>query len=587
MPALKVLGFDGLVPRTSATMLADNQAQVADNVKLYSQELRSWRGPALTDGTATFPQTIYKFYNSGAPLWLKWSTLVDVVPGPLADVSEYRLYLTGNAAYPQKTNLALLGSSTYYRMGVPAPTGAPSVAPSGGTGTAEDRVYVYTYLATFGTVIEESAPSPASALVSVLPGGTVTVGTFTAPPGGYNITGRRIYRSVAGLTTDSYEFVAEISLATISYADSLTVAQLGEALGTIGWTMPPDALTGLVALPGGYLAGFVNNTVYFSEPFFPHAWPARYGISIPFKIIGLAAYGSSLVVMTEKNPYIINGSAPGFLSAERVPMEEPCVAKQSIASDQDGVVYASPNGLIGIGSGFRGNLTRDLFTRDEWQAISPGQLRGAMYASQYFGIFPALANGRALVLNRGDKPALSRLDMNALAVHIDARESSLYFADADDGMIYQADADDVRRLSYVWRSKRIVYPQATSWSAVRLDADFDQLLDDDLLNAQIAAAAAHNAAAWGSPLKGELNAVPLNTYDVNGSTLQNVPLPAAARSVQLLLYSDGSLAASLSINSMDPVRLPAFKGRTFEFELAGNLDVRAITFGTTVAELFG
>lgn len=567
-------------------MLEETQAQIADNVKLYSQELRSWRGPTRVQATSITPLTIYKLYGSGTPLWLSWPLDVDVVPGPLADTTESRIYLTGAAATPQKTNYALASANTYYPLGVPAPAAGPTVSPSGGAGSSETRAYVYTYLATFGAVTEESAPSPPSSTITVLTGGTVTVNGFTAPPGGYNITGRRIYRTVTGNTTDTYEFVAEIPLATASYADSLTVTQLGEVLPSLGWLPPPDALKGLIALPGGFLAGFVGNTVYFSEPFYPHAWPVAYAISVPFQIKGLAAYGSSIAVMTEKNPYIINGSAPGFLSAEKLPMEEPCVSKYTIASDEQGVIYASPNGLIGIGSTSRGNLTRDLYTRDEWAALNPGLMRGAMYAGRYFGIFPDLTSGTAIILNRDDRPALSKLDLQATAVHVDAREGNLYFAKADDGDIYLADSDEVRPLSYVWRSKRFVYPQATSFSAVRVDADFDQLLDESVYNELAALAAAKNAIAWLSPLNGEFNATTLNTFDINGSTMTNVPSMASARSVQLLIYGDGQLVATLSITSMGPVRIPAFKSRALEFELTGNLDVRSIIFATTVPELF-
>ena len=47
----------------------------------------------------------------------------------------------------------------------------------------------------------------------------MTVSGFAAvPAGNYNITGRRIYRTVVGATTVSYLFVAEIPVATASYA---------------------------------------------------------------------------------------------------------------------------------------------------------------------------------------------------------------------------------------------------------------------------------------------------------------------------------------------------------------------------------
>lgn len=591
MPALKVLSFDGEQPRTSPTMLADNQAQIADNVKLYSRELRYWRGLSHNHATSVTPATIYRLYGSGSPVWLVWDTLVDVAPSPLADISESRVYYTGDGA-PKKTTytMATTGSepypATYLNMGVPAPTTAPAVAASGGSGSTETRAYVYTYISTFGTITEESAPSPASGLVDVLTGGTVTVNAFaTAPTTGYNITGIRIYRTVTGATTDSYQFVAEIAIATTSYADSLTTAELGEVLGTIGWTEPPDDLEGLIALPNGVLAGFVGNTVYFSEPYYAHAWPLRYAISVPSQIVGLGSFGATVVVATERHPYIINGSTPGAMSSEEQPFVEPCLGRRTITSDEYGVMYASPNGLVSIGYTQRGVITGNLFRRDEWQAINPSLIRAAIYDGKYFGIFPGLSDGKALVMSRDDVPALSYLELNATAVHVDDREARLYVAAAADGDIYQVDADDLHPLNYQWRSKRFVLPTPTSFSALRVDADFDQTTNADIYNQTVAEVEAANAVLWASPLQGAINETVLNTFDVNGSTLINLPPQASSRTVQIVIYGDGVLQAQLQAQSMFPIRIPPFKSRAIEFEVLGNINVRSVSMATTVREL--
>lgn len=572
-------------------MLAENQAQIADNVKLYSKELRYWRGLSSTHATSITPATIYKLYGPSGSAWLAWETLVDVAASPLADTTTSRIYYTGDGV-PKKTSysMATTGSepypASYLNMGVPAPTGAPSVSASGGSGTAESRVYVYTYISTFDGITEESAPSPASSIVNVLPGGTVTVGSFSAAPTtGYNITARRIYRSVSGATTDSYQFVAEIPLATTSYADSLTTAQLGEVLGTIGWTPPPADLSGLISLPNGVLAGFVGNTVYFSEPYYAHAWPTRYALSVAANVVGLGAFGSTVVVATERHPYIINGGIPGAMSVEQQPFIEPCLHRRTIASDEYGVMYASPNGLVSIGYETRGVITNNLFRRDEWQAVNPAVMRAAIYDGKYFGIYPGLTDGKALVLSRGDIPALARLELNATAVHVDDREAKLYIARDTDGDIYQVDADELRPLSYQWRSKRFVMPTPTTFSALRVDADFDQQADASVYNELVADIAAQNAVLWASPLHGAINESQINTYDVNGSTLINVPQLASSRTVQIVIYGDGELVAQLPVSSMFPVRIPPFKARAIEFEILGNINVRSITMATTVREL--
>jgi hypothetical protein len=595
MSAVKVFAFDGLVPRLSPTLLGDNFAQVAENVKLYSRELRYWRGPLLAYNTpGTNYKTIYRLYNpAGASAFLVWGTEVDVVPGPLADNSEGRIYFTGSGG-PKKTNYALAttGSApfpvTSYEMGVPKPAGAPAATvTTPGSGTAETRAYVFTYINTFGSVQEEGPPSdPVSVTVSPT-GAVVTIDTFPALPGGsYNLTHRRIYRTVVGASTVSYQFVAEIAIGATSFADNLTTAQLGEVMSTLGWDPPPSDLAGLVALPGGALAGFSGNTVYFSEPYYPHAWPSAYAISLPVgRVVGLGVIGSSVAVMTDRVPYLIHGGVPGNMYTERVQLEEPCLSKSTIAMDEDGVIYASPNGLVMLASGARGLVTKNLFTSVEWQALNPGTMKAAVLQGRYFGLFPDVVPAKAMILSRDDPPALSYISLSATAMHVDARNARLFYADSATGDIFSLDSDESNPLQFEWRSKRWQFPQAQTFSLLRVDAEFDQLVDASAYNQAAAEVAAANAAAYGSPLLGAFNETPLNVFDLNGSTLRNPPTFASSRTVQVVIYGEGAVVANLNLSSMDPIRIPPFKVREMEIGIFGNIHVRSLALATTIEEL--
>lgn len=596
MPSLKISNFDGVVPRMSATMLAENQAQVADNVKLYSRELRYWKGPTLdyTPSTLSGTKTIYKHYvdptASPAYYWLTWSEFVDVGLSPTTDTADYRLYYTGDGA-PKKTNAALIvaGSGdypqTWLEMGVPAPLTAPGLTRVGGGAVVETRAYVYTYISTFGALTEESAPSP-PATVGWGTGNSITVDTFAAVPSGdYNITAIRIYRTATGTDTTSYVFVAEITIATTTYSDTVDTADLGEAISTIGWDAPPATLSGLVAHPSGSFAGFVGNTVYFSEPFFPHAWPTAYALNVPATIIGLGVYGTSVVVMTDRYPHIITGTAPGGMSVERVPILEPCVSKQSIAADETGVIYASPNGLVNIGPSTRGLVTQNLFKRDEWQAEEPTQISAVTADGRYFAVNPSSGTGRTMVISRTDVPALSYLDLGATAIHVDSKNGSLYYVGSTDGLIYLSDNDELLPLTFVWRSKRFVLPHGTPFSAIKLDADYAQSDDSAAYNAQVAAVIAANTSLFAGTLTGDLNGAAIDEWDVNGDELESIPPLAAVRSAQVLIYGDGNLVAGVTLSDFDPHRLPPFKSRELEIEISGTLYVRAVTIATTVQEL--
>lgn len=682
MARIQITGFDGAVPRTSATMLGERNAQTAKNVKLYGQELNYWDGSTevYSPGIAGLT-SVYRLYSGDDNIWLGWDTQVDVAESPVADVSDRRIYYTGDGG-PKKTNYALASASTpypasYYDMGVPAPTNAAVPSPSGDitaanyyltigdsavagddadldgdgsflydfasrdatstqrggstsnitlsisetvvtsssgnlvgspnnavhrdsratsgttppsyvstdTPAVEARTYVYTFISEFGTVREESAPSPASALVDVRTEAVTLSGLeTTAPPGTNNIVAKRIYRSVVGASTTSFQFVAEIPLASATYTDSVPTAELGEVIPSIGWTEPPTALSGIVSLPGGVLAGFVGNTVYFSEPFFPHAWPIDYTISIPYDIIGLGVTGQSLAVMTVVQPYIISGNTPGAMTVDRLPIKEPCVSKASITSDGLGVLYASPNGLVSVGGGAANVITNNLYRRDEWQALGPSGLSGITFDGKYIGIFNDVEKD-AIVISRDDIPALSTLAVHGPEAYIDERDAELYVVNTNNS-VDQIDISTLEPLEYLWRSKRFVLPRAVTLSRLCLDADYTLQSAADEYNDTVSDIYAANAVAFASPLLGAFNDVAFNVFDVNGSTMQNVPGQASTRYAQVMIYGDdGELEATVTPTSYDPVILPPFKSREIEIEIVGNIPVRSVTLATTIEEL--
>lgn len=599
MAVLKIEGFGGEVPRTSDTMLKQNEATLAENVKLYSGELRTWKGRALE--YAPFDssvQSIYRFYNPTLDdeVWLTWGSDVNVCRSSLDDQSDFRLYYTGDGA-PKKTNWDLASNTVgalypdaYYPMGVPAPTAVPTATDTatGSSVIAETRFYVFTYVSVFGDLEEESAPSPSSLAVTISTGRKVTVANMgTTPPTGYaNITKKRIYRTLPGETSaGNYVFVAEVSIGTASYVDDLLAAALGEALATTTWVPPPDTLSGLTSMANGMMAGFVGNTVYFCEPYFHHAWPAEYTQSVPDKIVGLASYGNTLVVMTEGQPYLMVGVAPSEIAVDKVPIPEPCVSKRSIAADAYGVMYASPNGVVAIGPQQRGVITNSLFRRDEWQAYAPNSIIAAIYDGKYFATFAEIDQGnRTMVISRDDFPALAFLSERAGAFYSDLGEGTLYYLDPSNDTIYQFDADEVSPYLYEWISKRFRFDSGITWSVLRLDISEKDIDDNEQYTALVAAVIAANALI--TDTQGDCNGSEINEFAINGSALQELPtVGSTVTAVVQLLGEKDVIMASLNITSMAPVRIPPFRARELKIKLSGNLRVRSITLATSFEEL--
>jgi len=607
MTTIKLEQFSGIAPRISPTELSPNQAQTASNAKLQSGEIRPWRKAVFvyTLGQSGV-QTIYQLEktSSADKVWLEWTTDVDVVPGPVADTTDYRIYYTGSGT-PKKTNWNLATTNftgtkpfpdAYYEMGVPNPTAAPSLANAGGT-TAETRTYVYTYVSTFGAVLEESGPSPAATVASYATGATVTVSGFATAPlasAGYNITAIRIYRAVTGSTSVTYLYVGTVSVnpttgvASGSFSDTVLAANLGTALPSLYYIPPPTGLKGLVSMPNGILAGFTNNQVWFCEPYLPHAWPSSYMMTVGFPIVGLGVYGQTLVVCTTYSTYLISGSTPGAMTQEKLSIFEPCISKKSIASDQYGVLYASPNGVVAIAPGSADVVTRPLFTRDEWSKYAPASMIGTIYQNMYLVFYEAGITRSALVITRGDVPPLITLEVPGYAVFLERTTANVYAVDSADNKIYQLDADPVNNLFFEWKSKKFVMPSPTNFGALKLQADWIYINDTSAYNAYVAAIVAANKVIWtsGVPLQGTINSATINTFAVNGSILSDIPFAAEVRNVQVVVNADNAQLFSAGVTDQEPIRMPAAnKNYVYEIKLTGNAPIRQFRMATSIGEL--
>jgi len=153
------------------------------------------------------------------------------------------------------------------------------------TQTQYSTSYIYTFVSAYG---EEGPPSAASLVFDKVDGQTVTVSNMSTTAGSgagrtnTNITHKRIYRSNTGSNTTAFQFVAEITVATVTYSDVTDNSSLAEIIPSTYWIGPPNEVTadyptgsmaGLTAMPNGIFAGFTGKRLCFSEPYLPHAWP--------------------------------------------------------------------------------------------------------------------------------------------------------------------------------------------------------------------------------------------------------------------------------------------------------------------------
>ncbi|GAA4400301.1 hypothetical protein [Quisquiliibacterium transsilvanicum] len=286
----------------------------------------------------------------------------------------------------------------------------------------EARFYVYTYVTDWG---EESAMSPVSTMLEVDQNDTVGV-TMAAAPSGRNVAKWRLYRSATGSTSSAFLFVAEGAVTGLTYTDSVAGAALGEPCPSGAWLQPPAKLGGLVGMPNGIMAGFFGSTVAFCEPYVPYAWPAEYWVALEHPVVGLGVFGQTLFVGTTGNPYFISGADSASMSAVKLDSPQSCASRRSIATVQGGVLYASPDGLCVATPNGVELVSTGLFTREDWQKLTPSTMVAAQHEGIYY-LFYAGSGGGCLTFDLTARK-LGRIDLIATATHSDLLTDTLYVA---------------------------------------------------------------------------------------------------------------------------------------------------------------
>ena len=422
-----------------------------------------------------------------------------------------------------KTSLTGTFSSLRIRAGsypsVPAYTSLNSTS---ATAVEETRVYTYTLVNREAGYDFESAPAPASISVDVVVGQTVTVSAFSAVPSGYTATHRRIYRSVSG----TFLFVAELALATSSYADTILAEALGEEIPSLTWTPPPATLKGLTNLPNGVMAGFVNKDIYFCDPYHPHAWPVQYNQSVDFPVVGLGRMDTTLAVLTTGTPYFLQGSHPDSMVLVKSDLDQACASKRSIVSANGVVMYASPDGLVMLSPGGSKLVSENAFTYAQWQAFfKPDSIHAYMHDRKYVAFYNngTTTGGFIYDLTSGQ---FTMHSVYAAAGYTDLVNDRLFLTFTDRTVkVWQAGT----ALSYIWTSKEFTMPQDMSFSCSQVEAE---------------------------------------------------AYPVTAK-----FYVNGSLVHTQTVTSRLPFRLPVAVGRDWEFRLEGNTEVFSMITAQSMQEL--
>lgn len=578
MATLKLTAFAGENPKVTPRLLPQNAAQIARNTRLDDGSLtpvRRQRFAAQLPASESGYGTIYRHLDE----WMGWPGTVYAAPGPVA---ADRLYIMGDGA-PKM----MVGELTY-PLAVPFPATGLTATLSGAStdDLGSTRLYVYTWVTSFS---EESEPSPASGEIYWKPGQTVTLSGFVAAPTDRTITKQRIYRSQTSLTGTQLFLIAERNVTTSDFVDSVAVDAFQEPLPSSGWTAPPDTLTGLVSLPNGMMAAFSGKDIYFSEPYRPHAWPESYVLTVDYDVVGLGAFGTTLVIATKGNPYMASGSAPELMLMEKLELNLPCVNARSIVDLGYSVAYASHDGLVLVSQGGARVVTESVYSRDEWLKLNPYLMTAGQYDGRYFTTYSYIDTSGveyrgALILDMtGEQPFVIRSSTYPQAMFYELTSGRLYMLDGL--VINQWDAEGQVNELQAWKSKLFVLPRPVNFGAILVEVDEGitegQLLAIQELAAQIVIE--NQALIDGGTLHGEINGAAIGTFALNGDAMTTPPQASLFYAVNI--FADRKLVATIgTVNKM--ARLPSgFLSTTWEVEVVSDSQVSQVTMATTGAEL--
>lgn len=390
----------GVSPKynTKARIEFSSNEQSEDITADDSTDLIAWTAHGLVVGdplqfttTDTLPAglslaTTYYVSSDGlvADAFKVADTYIDAVEGNSVDITD-----TGTG-----THTATTQEQAEFTLGIPQPA-APTVVPSGGSGSADTRSYVVTWVSAYG---EEGPPSDADVETGKVDDTwAITLPTPSANDLGVtrNLRYVRIYRTVvSGSGVATFYLVAEVDIWDTSYndTDADAVVAANSALASTGYTAPPTDLEGFVHMGNGILVGFKDNEIWFTEPYRPHAWPVAYVLTTEYPIIGVGVANQTAIICTQGSPVSVTGVNPLYMAVAKFTALEPCISRGSILSTTEGVYYASSNGLILVQSGSVQNITRQLVTRDKWQRlINNSAVKAARFGLAYYAFGASVA----------------------------------------------------------------------------------------------------------------------------------------------------------------------------------------------------
>lgn len=631
---IAIEAFKGEIPAVADNLLPIQNSKKVFNAKLTKGDLRPWPAPMKEeDISGTSVQTIFQYAENGNVNWVAFAEDVDYILSPLTGEAYERLYFTG-LSEPRVFANDLAGSpfdpdTDYYKMGVPAPTTAPTIA-AGYSTASEYRAYVYIFVNAYG---EQGPPSPVDS-ISDYGSGNVPIEDIESAPSNRQIDKIYLYRtSASGSGVATFRFVLEATWfdTSTSYAvgdyviyatdlykcttthpagawnaghftagDDVTDSNLSiVTLESETWDPPPTGLKGLIILPNGIAAGFVGNDIYLSEPYQVHAWPTDYIVSVPQDVIGIGSFGTTIVVATNGDPYIISGQTPLQMSLRKIKGKFPCLSKRSIVSSEFGVQFITSEGMLRVNESGITVDTAAIMNPSDVKDYNPTTISGIVYSGKYFGFYQNTdldLDYRGFVIDYA-KNHITELDFEIYCGYISEDDGQFYIAANDEYdesdppankplCIKQWEGDSINYLYYSFRTKRFVLPYEVNFAAARIILDeefYNEILQDISDNQYLQTL---NQTIFAGDILGAVNDDPINSIIINGDLLNDLQTIDISSEITFKVYADDVLKFTKNVTNNKIFKMRSgFKSKFYEFVIEGHIPVLRVDIATSSDEI--
>jgi hypothetical protein len=462
---IKMRNFKGMLPKVHPTLLPDGFGITCKNARMKDGALTPYR---LSSFVHLFGSDVNAFARVRGDVMLGFADAqARVVPGPVADD---RFYICGDG--PPRLETYAPDTVRSWALALPGPVLKPTCTVTSGTvdpNLKESIVFAYTWVTSLD---EESPPSPLSTALDYSPGMVIQLNAFSTAPSGRGIANKRIYRSVTDYAGNAVlHFVGEIGAAVTDfyYSDADIIA---EPIVSTDYDTPVDGLMWFTTMPNGIIAASKGKDLYFCEPYRPHAWPTKYALQTDAKIMGLAAFGSNLAVLTEGTPYLVQGTHPSTMSMTKIEQNLPCLNWLGVVDLGYAAAYPSTDGLVVVSANGANVVTRGMFTREEWEALSPPTFRAGVYE----GMYVFLRNGTpgaGIIDLTNENPFYVELELDSYAIFTEVLTGTLLHLDNNLRTVRSFDSSDALNRTFTWRSKRIKLGSAVNFPWARTEADVE------------------------------------------------------------------------------------------------------------------